>query len=65
MVQLIINKTLIPSFFFGAGGGGGADKKNKISHLFVELPDFFRGTPDFPLSGVGRFEKGDPGKQTG
>ena len=26
--------------------------KNRISLLFVESPDFFHGSPDFPLPGV-------------
>ena len=28
--------------------------KNSISLFFVESPDFFHGSPDFPLPGVGR-----------
>ena len=30
--------------------------KNRISLLFVESPDFYHGSPDFPLPGVGRSE---------
>ena len=29
-------------------------EKNRISLFFIESPDFFHGSPDFPLSGVGR-----------
>ena len=30
--------------------------KNRISLFFVQSPDFFHGSPDFPLPGVGRSE---------
>ena len=30
------------------------EKKNRISLFFGESPDFFHGSPDFPLPGVGR-----------
>ena len=29
-------------------------EENTISLFFVESPDFFHGSPDFPLPGVGR-----------
>ena len=29
-------------------------EKNRISLFFVESPDFFHGSPDFPFPGVGR-----------
>ena len=33
---------------------GNDREKNRISLSFVESPDFFHGSPDFPLPGVGR-----------
>ena len=28
--------------------------KNRISLFFIQSPDFFHGSPDFPLPGIGR-----------
>ena len=41
---------LVPSMEKGFDRG----LKNRISLFFVESPDFFHGSPDFPLPGVGR-----------
>ena len=41
---------LVPSMEKGFDRG----LKNRISLFFVESPDFFHGSPDFRLPGVGR-----------